>query len=67
MPRKTHTSTAVKARWNKKTYANYTICLRYDRQAELIEFVTQKQLDGKRTSEIFSEALELLREKENNE
>lgn len=35
--RKTHTSAAVKDRYNKKTYRNYTFRLRFDEDAALIE------------------------------
>lgn len=37
--RKTHTSTAVKARYDKKTYKKYTFSLRLVNDAELIKAV----------------------------
>lgn len=41
MARKTTTSTEVKNRWNAKTYKRYTVNLRQDEDAELIQFVEQ--------------------------
>lgn len=41
--RKTFTSTAVKKRYNDKTYRNYSIRLRYDRDSELIEYLNKMQ------------------------
>jgi hypothetical protein len=39
LARKTTTSTEVKNRWNAKTYKRYTVNLRQDEDAELIEYV----------------------------
>ena len=36
---KTTTSTEVKNRWNAKTYKRYTVNLRKDEDADLIEFI----------------------------
>lgn len=57
------TSTEVKQRWINKTYERYAVSLRRDTQTELIELVEQLKADGKSTSEIFSEALQLLKKK----
>lgn len=43
MTRKTTTSTEVKNRWNAKTYKRYTVNLRQDEDADLIQFVEQNR------------------------
>lgn len=61
MARKTTTSTEVKNRWNAKTYKRYTVNLRLDEDAELIEFVeTNKGKIG--ATEIFRSGIEKLTE-----
>ena len=59
--RKTTTSTEVKQRWIDKTYKRYVVSLRQDTQADLIELVESRKNAGQGTSDIFTEALELLK------
>ena len=55
---KTHTSSEVKARWNKKNYKAYQVNLRYDSDQRLIDFMeANKEKYG--TSNIFRDALEM--------
>lgn len=55
--RKTVTSYEVKRRYAVKTYKQFTISLRYDEDAELIDYInTHKDEIG--TTEIFRSALE---------
>lgn len=58
MAKNAKTSTAVKARWNEKTYKRYQIYLRQEEDAELIAYIEQRKAAGNGTSEIFREALE---------
>lgn len=44
--RKTHTSSAVKARYNKKTYKSYNINLRIKEDAELIDIIERGKQSG---------------------
>lgn len=53
---KTHTSSEVKARWNKKTYKAYQVNLRYDTDQKLIDFV-DKNREKYGTTGVFREAL----------
>ena len=62
--RKTTTSTEVKQRWENKAYKKYLVRLRQDTQADLIELVEERKKAGKGTTQIFSEALELLKKNE---
>ena len=39
MARKTETSYEVKKRWKDKTYKSYQLNLRYDTDAELIDYI----------------------------
>ena len=57
------TSTAVKARWNAKTYRRYVINLRYDSDMSLIKYL-EKNKERLGTSNIFRDALEMYIEKE---
>lgn len=59
--RKTTTSTEVKQRWEAATYKRYVVRLRRDTQSDLIELVERLKSDGCGTSEIFADALELLK------
>lgn len=61
MARKTTTSTEVKQRWINATYKRYVVSLRQDTQADLIELVEGRKSAGCGTSEIFADALELLK------
>ena len=57
---KTKTSTEVKNRWNAKTYQRYTVNLRKDEDAEIIQFVTDHK-DEYGTSDIFRAGVEALK------
>lgn len=48
--RKTHTSTQVKARYNKKTYKNYNCNFRIIEDAKVIELIEGEKLKGFSTS-----------------
>lgn len=62
MNRKTVTSTEVKNRWNAKTYKRYTVNLRKDEDADLIDFVERnKSQIG--TTDIFRAGVETLKNK----
>ena len=61
---KTHTSTEVKQRYNKKTYNRYYIAFRKEDDRKLIEYIEARQAGGAATTEIFREALELLMEED---
>ena len=55
--RKTFTSYEVKRRYEIKTYKQYAIKLRYDDDADLIQYIDQHK-DQIGTTEIFRAALE---------
>lgn len=55
--RKTHTSTAVKARYNKKTYKNYNINFRLDEDDDIISAVEKEKESGASTTEAFRQLL----------
>lgn len=56
--RKTETSTEVKSRWINANYKRYGVSLRYDVDAELIEYLEKHRGDdSKGTTEIFRKAL----------
>lgn len=61
MARKTTTSTEVKQRWENKAYKRYVVRLRQDTQADLIKLVEDRKSAGQGTTEIFTDALELLK------
>ena len=61
MARKTTTSTEVKQRWENKAYKRYVVRLRQDTQADLIKLVEDLKSTGQGTTEIFTDALELLK------
>ena len=58
MARKTFTSTDVKRRYNEKTYKRIILYLRYDEDAELLEFIEANK-DKLGTTQMFREALEM--------
>lgn len=49
--RKTHTSSEVKARWNAKTYKQYSLNLRKVEDAATIEKIEAEKAKGYTTSE----------------
>ena len=49
--RKTHTSSAVKARYNKKTYQQYMLTLRKVDDADIIEKIEAEKAKGFGTTE----------------
>lgn len=49
--RKTRTSTEVKARWNAKTYKQYTVSFRKDTDADVIERIEAEREKGLSASE----------------
>ncbi len=51
--RKTHTSSAVKMRYNAKTYRKFTLTLRVDNpaDAELIDAIDREIINGRSQSE----------------
>lgn len=49
--RKTHTSSAVKARYNAKTYQQYAVKLRKVEDADVIERIEAERTAGLSTSE----------------
>lgn len=55
--RKTFTSTAVKARYNKKAYKRYSVSLRIKEDADLIELIEKEQAAGASTTEAFRNLL----------
>mgnify|MGYP004655433893 CR=1 FL=1 len=55
--KKTHTSTAVKARYNKKTYQQYTVSFRKKEDADCIEYIETQRSKGYTTAEIFKYAI----------
>lgn len=55
--RKTFTSTEVKARYNKKTYKRYSVNLRIEEDADLIELIEKEQSAGVSTTEAFRKLL----------
>lgn len=58
MARKTYTSSAVKQRYNNKTYKRIVIQFRYDSDQDMIDFVDRhKERYG--TTNIFRDALEM--------
>ena len=55
----------MKARWNEKTYKRYQIYLRYNEDADLIEYIEQnKETVG--TTEIFRAVLEKIKNEGRN-
>lgn len=57
--RKTHTSTAVKRRYNDKTYRRFNVSIRKD--SDLIDFLESRKADGESINGTFATALELYR------
>lgn len=55
--RKTHTSTEVKARYNKKTYKNYNLNLRIDNDSDIIAAIENEKASGASTTEAFRRLL----------
>ena len=55
--RKTFTSTEVKARYNKKTYKRYSVNLRIEEDADLIELIEKEQSAGVSTTDAFRKLL----------
>lgn len=56
------TSSEIKNRWNANTYKRYTVSLRKDEDAELINFVEQaKQNDEKIITRIFRAGVEKIK------
>ena len=53
---KTHTSTEVKQRWENKSYKKIMIRLRYDTDADLIDYL-EKNKEKYGTTNIFRDAL----------
>lgn len=51
--RKTHTSSEVKARYNKKTYKNYNINFRINEDADIIDIIEKEKGKGANTTEAF--------------
>lgn len=49
--RKTHTSSEVKARYNKKTYKHYSFALRINQDAEIIEKIENEKQNGLSTAQ----------------
>ena len=49
--RKTHTSNAVKKRYNDKTYAQYAIKLRKVEDADVIDMIEEEKKKGYATTE----------------
>ena len=58
MARKTHTSSEVKSRWNKKTYNRYSISFRKDGDKEIIKYIEDEKEKGHSPTETIREALE---------
>ena len=49
--RKTHTSSEVKARYNSKTYQQYTVSFRKEEDADVIEAIEAERATGKSAAE----------------
>lgn len=52
-----HTSTAVKARYNAKTYKRYQIALRKEDDADLIAWLDAQTAAGRGVTDVIREAL----------
>ena len=59
--RKTTTSTEVKNSWNAKTYKRFTISLRKDEDADLIEFVEEAKQKDIGVTDIFRRGIETMK------
>lgn len=55
--RKTHTSTKVKSRYNKKTYKNYNINFRVIEDVDIIKLIEDEKKKGVSTTEAFRNLL----------
>lgn len=55
--RKTHTSSEVKARYNKKTYKSYNVNFRKIEDADIIDTIETEKAKGFTTSEAFKRLL----------
>lgn len=55
-----NTSTAVKRRYNDKTYRRFNVSIRKD--SDLIDFIESRKADGESINGTFATALELYRE-----
>lgn len=55
-----NTSTAVKRRYNDKTYRRFNVSIRKD--SDLIDFIESRKADGESINGTFTTALELYRE-----
>ena len=58
------TSSEAKYRWIKKAYKRYLISLRYDRDADLIDYLDKMAEEGHSASDIFKKGIKLIREGE---
>ena len=61
--RKTHTSTAVKKKYNDKTYCRYSVSFRRNKDADLISRVEKLKSDGYKPTDAFRKIMEGEREK----
>ena len=59
---KTHTSSEVKARYNAKTYKQYTVSFRKDRDADIIEKIEAERAKGLSAGEAILVLIENARE-----
>lgn len=57
MPRKTVTSSAVKKRYNDKTYKQYAVKFRYDTDKDLIERIEALKNEGLGTTAAFKKLM----------
>lgn len=55
--RKTTTSSEVKARYNKKTYVQYTASFRKDEDEDLINLIEKERGSGLSTTDVFRKLL----------
>ena len=55
------TNFAASKKWNKENYKTYTISLRKDRDAEIIEYIENEKKSGKSITELFREIFDVFK------
>ena len=55
------TNYAASKKWNRANYQTYTISLRKDRDAEIIEYIENEKQSGKGITELFREIFDVFK------
>lgn len=55
------TNYAASKKWNRENYQSYTVSLRKDRDAEIIEYIENEKKSGKGITEIFRDIFDVFK------